>query len=52
MPAVLASAGTLSLAVLAVIAVGAMVFDQSENRMHTIKALMIATLGPGTGSGP
>jgi Aspartate/ornithine carbamoyltransferase, Asp/Orn binding domain len=24
------------------------VFDQAENRMHTIKALMIATLGPGT----
>jgi ornithine carbamoyltransferase len=23
------------------------VFDQAENRMHTIKALMIATLGPG-----
>jgi ornithine carbamoyltransferase len=22
------------------------VFDQAENRMHTIKALMIATLGP------
>ncbi len=24
------------------------VFDQAENRMHTIKALMVATLGPGT----
>jgi ornithine carbamoyltransferase len=24
------------------------VFDQAENRMHTIKALMIATLGPGS----
>ena len=23
-----------------------LVFDQAENRMHTIKALMIATLGP------
>jgi ornithine carbamoyltransferase len=22
------------------------VFDQAENRMHTIKALMVATLGP------
>lgn len=24
------------------------VFDQAENRMHTIKALMLATLGPRT----
>jgi ornithine carbamoyltransferase len=24
------------------------VFDQAENRMHTIKALLVATLGPGT----
>jgi ornithine carbamoyltransferase len=22
------------------------VFDEAENRMHTIKALMVATLGP------
>jgi hypothetical protein len=27
------------------------VFDQAENRMHTIKALMIATLGPAPGRG-
>jgi ornithine carbamoyltransferase len=26
----------------------AVVFDQAENRMHTIKALMVATLGPGS----
>jgi ornithine carbamoyltransferase len=26
------------------------VFDQAENRMHTIKALMVATVGPAAGS--
>jgi ornithine carbamoyltransferase len=24
------------------------VFDQAENRMHTIKALLVATLAPGS----
>ena len=24
---------------------GSIVFDQAENRMHTVKALMVATLG-------
>jgi hypothetical protein len=62
----MAAGGTSSLAVLAVVGIGAMilavlfgqltrrvpnsagglVFEKAENRMHTIKAVMVATLGP------